>query len=285
MYIYQPGTLDPFTINPAAQREMLSLPSLAGVIPMRLSTALLLAFVTIAPSRAQQPAASTYSFQVATIRPSDPSAPMGGGMQGEPRRWTARTVTVFRMMVYAFDAHPSQFLDAPAWTKDERFDIDAVPDMDTSPTREQFHAMVRSLLIERFGLHLVPAMRTLPVYAVRIDKNGPKLTVSKAPPSTPASWEPIGEGHVIATDFPMSGMMRVLGWSGIDRPLVDQTCLTGRYTWDLRWRPDALAPDVETLQLPDLFTATREQLGLRLVPTKLPVQIWIVEHVEKPSPN
>jgi uncharacterized protein (TIGR03435 family) len=223
-------------------------------------------------------------FEAAVIKRSIPSA-IDGGMQGKPHGWTARDVTVFSMMVYAFDAHQAQFADVPKWAYDESFDIDAVPEMQTEPTREQFHEMVRSLLIERFGLKLVRSTKTMPAYAIRLDKGGPKLMRSEAPASVPPSWSYEGAGHLRAIDFPMSGMVRILQWNALDRPLVDQTGLTGRFNWELRWKPDALERGSEDSDLPDLFTASREQLGLKIEQTNAPVTVWVVTQVARPTPN
>jgi uncharacterized protein (TIGR03435 family) len=223
-------------------------------------------------------------FEAVVIKPSDPTA-TDGGMQGKPHGWKARDQTVFSMMVYAFDAHSLQFAEVPRWAYEEHFDIDAVPDMQTPPTRDQFHEMVRSLLIERFGLKLTKSTRTMPAYAIRLDKSGSKLVRSEAAATVQPSWNYVGEGHVRATDLPMSGMVRILQWNATDRPLVDQTGLTGRFNWELRWRPDSLETDAANSDLPDFFTATREQLGLKLERTNAPVTVWVVEKVTRPTQN
>jgi uncharacterized protein (TIGR03435 family) len=251
----------------------------------RFLVVLLAAMCSTGPAQEpQQLEAPQLKFEAAVIKPSDPLA-TDGGMQGKPHGWMARDQTVFSMMVYAFDAHRLQFVDVPKWAYEEHFDIDAVPEMQTQPSRDQFHEMVRSLLIERFGLKLSKSTRTMPAYAIRLDKGGPKLARSEAAASVPPSWKYEGDGHLRATDFPMSGMVRILQWNALDRPLVDQTGLTGRFNWELNWRPDSLQSDTGNSDLPDLFTATREQLGLKLERTNAPVTVWVVERVTRPTPN
>ena len=233
------------------------------------------------PQRLEAP---QLKFEAAAIKPSDPAA-TDGSMQGKPHGWTAHNETVFSMMVYGYDAHRLQFADVPKWAYEDHFDIEAVPEMQEVPNREQFHEMVRSLLIERFGLKLVRSTRTMPAYAIRLDKGGSKLVRSEAPEGVAPWWTYMGDGHVRAKDFPMSGMVRILQWNAFDRPLVDQTGLAGRFTWELHWRPDTLEPGAENSDLPDLFTAMREQLGLKLERANAPVTVWVVEQMTRPTPN
>lgn len=84
----------------------------------------------------------------------------------------------------------------------------------------------------------------------------------------------------------MADIADALGQGVLNRPVVDQTGLTGRFDLRLMWTPDGPATATESADAPpDLFTAIQEQLGLKLASTKAPVDVLVIDHVERPSPN
>jgi len=141
----------------------------------------------------------------------------------------------------------------------------------------------------------------MPVYALEIGKGGPKMPVSKGPPqnlndgSDPAKpfdsskpyvtrWSGGGYGSIRGRDVPVDGltsrlwMLRELG----GRKILDRTGLTGRYDIDLKW---ASVDDPNNPDGPSVFTAIQEQLGLRLDLIKAPMDVLVIDHIERPSGN
>jgi len=146
--------------------------------------------------------------------------------------------------------------------------------------------MMQALLADRFKLALHRDTKELPVYALTIARGGPKLSASGG--EFPRMR--IGRGQIEAQKWTMakfaSDLARQLG-----RPVIDRTELAGTYDFKLEWTPDESQPGSaepggeRTISVvgPSIFTALQEQLGLRLESTKGPVEILVVDHVEKPS--
>ena len=156
--------------------------------------------------------------------------------------------------------------------------------------------MLQKLLADRFGLTFHRETRTLSVYALTVAKGGPKLT-SAAEDSGDAvgdiSFSELGKlqaRHASVADFIHSMQRNVL-----DRPIIDQTGLSGRYDFALNWVPDEFQfASVRTPggpQIPgntegaDLVTALREQLGLQLKAMRAPTQVIVIDHAGRPSDN
>lgn len=137
------------------------------------------------------------------------------------------------------------------------------------------------MAIFKLTLHREP--RELTLYELVVAKNGPKLTKAEARPGGVTS----GRGHLTATAASMDRLARFLAGSYVklDRPVVDKTGLDGVFDFTLDWTPDSdlqKHPDGP----PDIFTALQEQLGLKLEARKGPVEVFVVDHVEKiPSEN
>jgi uncharacterized protein (TIGR03435 family) len=169
--------------------------------------------------------------------------------------------------------------------------------------------MVQSLLAERFNLKVSHETRELPVYALVIAKNGPKLTPTTAPPVAPPGDRPPGEPNPHNRGIMMKGNGDLTG-SGTsislladvlsrqqelgNRLVLDKTGLTGDYDWTLKWTPTSMSPasgaDVTPppagdSSAPSLFTAIQEQLGLKLEPQKGKVAVVVIDHIDPPSAN
>jgi uncharacterized protein (TIGR03435 family) len=143
---------------------------------------------------------------------------------------------------------------------------------------EQFRWMMQSLLKDRFNLQVHHATKELPIYALVIAKGGSKLKESTAKQSR--GW--IGPGRIDYRDEPMEGFVMSLS-SEVGRRVVNETGLTGKYDFALKWTPDEERGTADAG--PSIFTAVQEQLGLKLKSTKGPVDTIVVDHVAKPSPN
>jgi uncharacterized protein (TIGR03435 family) len=236
------------------------------------------------------------AFEVATIKPSDPAHPEQIiTLRGAEVITT--NVTVHALINLAYWLHPKQLTGGPAWTETEKFDMAGKPDAPGQPNVDQMKAMIQKLLTDRFQLKFHFEKRELPVYAVRLAKTGAKITQSRDDPKGIPGWN-FGRnpsGMIMAfRNSPMSQFTAVLQ-NSTDRPVVDQSGLTGRYDFTLNFTPDAAMaallggppppagdnPDAA----PDLFAAFQQQLGLKLEPTRAPVDVMVIDKVERPSEN
>ena len=236
-------------------------------------------------------------FAVATIKPSQPDAPRGGyGIRGQDV--TTTNVTVSWMIKLAYNVHANQISGGPSWLDSERYDTVGRSDTPGEPNRDQMKLMIQKLLGDRFQLRFHTEKKELPVYAMVVAKGGSKLTASAGDPN---AFPGIGFGRepgVISLAGRNTGLNSVangLQSNILDKPVVDQTGLTGRYDFQLRFTPDAiqlanfggLAPAnaADPNPPPDIFTAFEQQLGLKLQATKAAVDVMVIDRIERPSPN
>jgi uncharacterized protein (TIGR03435 family) len=236
------------------------------------------------------------TFEVATIKPSDPAHPEQIiTLRGAEVITT--NVTVHALINLAYWIHPKQLTGGPAWTETDKFDMAGKPDAPGQPNVDQMKVMIQKLLADRFQLKFHIEKRELPVYAVRLTAAGAKLTKSQDDPKGIPGWN-FGRnksGMIMAfRNSPMSQFTALLQ-NSTDRPVVDQTGLSERYDFTLNFTPDpsqaALLggppipagdnPDAA----PDLFAAFQRQLGLKLEATRAPVDVLVIDKVQKPSEN
>jgi uncharacterized protein (TIGR03435 family) len=249
------------------------------------------------PPPALMPGNAKPEFTVATIKPSRPDAPRGGyGFRG--RDVTATNETVNWLIKLAYNMHAHQISGGAAWLESERYDIEGQPDTPGQPSRDQMKLMFRKLLADRFQLRFHIEKRELPVYAMVVLKTGAKIAVSNGDPN---AFPGIGFGRepgvisLIGRNTGLNGVANGLQSNILDRPVVDQTGLTGRYDFTLRFTPDqtqvanfGALPPGNTADLdapPDIFTAFQQQLGLKLQATRAAVDVMVIEKIERPSPN
>src|SRR5580704_1366796 len=212
------------------------------------------------------------AFEVATIKPSDPAHPE----QIITLRGTeviTTNVTVHALINLAYWLHPKQLTGGPAWTESDKFDMAGKPDAPGQPNVDQMKVMIQKLLADRFQLKFHFEKRELPVYAITITKTGAKIIKSQDDPKGIPGWN-FGRnpsGMIMAfRNSPMSQFTAVLQ-NSMDRPVVDQTGLSGRYDFPLNFTPDAamamllgappLAGDNPDAA-PDIFASFQQQLGL-----------------------
>ena len=189
------------------------------------------------------------------------------------------------MMIFAYSIHPRQIVDAPESLFHEHWDVQGKPDAEGEPSGSQMHEMVQKLLADRFGLKFHRDRRELPVYAIQIAKSGPKLKPA-GHPDAGADQEANGEGSEETVTYTSSTMEDFTAGEQlfVDRPLIDRTGLTGKYDFSLHYTYDeARATDPNAP--PGIFTAMQEQLGLKLQPMKAPIEVLVIDHVERPSEN
>ena len=169
-------------------------------------------------------------------------------------------------------------LSGPDWLTSERYDIVAKPPSNTQV--EQLQLMLRRLLAERFQLKVHRESKVVSAYALVAGKNGPKLQQVEA---SGGSHMNSSRGQMTAQKVSMSQLADFLARQ-LDRPVVDRTEIKGVFDLKLEWTEESQSTDGASG--PSIFTAVQEQLGLRLQAQKLPVEILVVDNVEKvPTEN
>jgi bla regulator protein blaR1 len=274
------------------------------------------------PVQAQsQPAtAPTPQFEVASIKPA---APDQRGMfirTAAGGRVNVTNMPLKEMMVLAWHIQPFQISGGPSWIESVRYDISAKPDH--SPKDGEVSLMLQALLADRFQLKIHHETKELPIYALVLankdSKLGPQLTESKEgsctpfdpakppPPPVPGKPQTLGCGGIVmgptgltVTSAPIDQMIPVLSRI-LERTVVDQTGLKGKFNLTLQWTPEpnqGLQPPPGSLPPgapqpppadpngPSIFTALQEQLGLKLESQKGPVDMIVIDSVEKPTEN
>lgn len=224
-------------------------------------------------------------FEVATIKPSRPDE-HGPRYDFRGRRFSVIHASLSDLLKFSYGLQQSQIANAQDWVNSESFDVVAEPDGEGEPSIKQWELMVQKLMADRFQLKFHLEKREQNVYVLAVAKGGPKLTSSQSA-SNAASGIGFGPpGNFGATNVTMADIANALGQGVLNRPTVDQTGLSGRYDLRLTWTPDGPAPEMERPDAPpEFFTAIQEQLGLKVISTKAPVDVLVIDHVEKPSAN
>ncbi len=234
------------------------------------------------------------SFDVATIKPSKPGT-VGPGYRFQQRRFGTVGTTVADMVSWAYGVHAKQFAGGPAWLLTDRFDISAQPDGEGQPNADQWKLMLEKLLTERFQLRFHKEKRELSVYVLTVAKGGPKLAKSDADGSGPTGIGFMQLGQLSAGNATIADFAGAMQSVALDRPVVDQTGLQGKYNFALKWTPDdsqfgglgiKVPPPTDAADAPPgLFTAIQDQIGLKLEATRAPVDVMVIDKVEKPTEN
>jgi uncharacterized protein (TIGR03435 family) len=231
-------------------------------------------------------------FEVATIKPSDPNRRRLFSIGST--EVSAVGTTVNDLIVFAYGVHVRQIGGAPAWAGSDKFDITGKPEGGGRPNPIQFKTMLQKLLADRFQLAFHRDKKQLTVYALMVGKNGPKLTRNDAASSI-TTLVPKGSGNWPVRNATMEEVAGVMQ-AHLDRPVVDQTGLKGRFDFQLQWTPDETTqfaspggpppkPPEGAETQPDLFTAIQQQLGLKLESTRAQTDVLVIDKVEKPSEN
>lgn len=235
-----------------------------------------------------QSAPPARSFEVASVKLQlDPKTRPEISTSGP--RFDARAKSVYTLILYAYNLRSYQAPSTPPLLALEniRYDITAKAEDTTVPTTDEFRLMLQSLLADRFKLRVHREMREMAVYALVAGKNGPKLQASAADASAGVHYAASGHNYVVTMPkATMASVLDAIENSLLDRPVVDRTGLAGTYDIQMTYAPDIKSrrnaePDSEDVSI---FTAV-EKLGLMLVPQKATVEVFLVDHVEKPSVN
>lgn len=226
------------------------------------------------------------SYEVATIKPSDPKNG-SSGFHTSGHRIFIENQTVMSLVSFAYDMHNKQIVNLPEWCKTERFDIDGVPDEPGQPGTAQQQEMLRKLLEERFGLKTHTSEQTMGIYALTVARGGEKMTENtKSPDGLPDQTgdSSASQSAWRMTNNSMDDFARFLQYF-LERPVVNQTDLKGKYDFLLKWSREQTQSDngSNASTLPGLFTAMQEQLGIKVEPTRGPVKVLVVDAIDHPS--
>jgi uncharacterized protein (TIGR03435 family) len=232
------------------------------------------------------------TFEVASIRLSDPKAtsgmikPLDGG-----HGYTVQNFPIKLIFSLMYRVPMRQISGGPEWFNGDRYDIEARADGTYSV--EQLHVMFQNLLADRFNLTFHKEVKEGNVYALSVDAGGSKLKPNSTPEDYKIPIIPSGIGAVTGTRVGMPYFCWFLGQQvqRDERPVVDQTRLAGYYDFKLSFLPE-LPPEVpkdtlpaEIFERPSLFDALKDQLGLKLVAQRGPVEHYEIDHVDRPSAN
>ncbi len=248
----------------------------------------------IPPVRAQQPSGAL-EFDVVSVKPSDPNSTNGtvvdvtGG-----RRLHVVNATLKDLIETAYDVRSFQIEGGPRWADATKYDVDATPGTPPQgatvppPGWTNVRFEVQALLKDRFELQLHRETRTAPIYSLAIAKGGIKSSGLSATQS-PQRGITAGQGTMLGEAASMAQLAYKLSRL-LQRPVVNNTRLEGNYDFKLEWTPDTgpSAPDGRPVEIsvgPSVFSALQQQLGLRLEATKRPVDVLVIDHVDKPSEN
>lgn len=217
-------------------------------------------------------------FEAVSIKPNE----LGGGhshSHASDGRLEAE-MTAKSLIEMAFQIKSFQVSGGPGWLDENNYTIVATTGNATALTNELLGQYLQSLLTDRFHLVYHRETKQLPVYDLLVAKNGPKLTPHANDKEGTSSQGRNGAFHMTGTDLTMAGLSSFLA-GHLDRPVLDRTGIQGRYDVKLEWS----SPEVADAASPSIFSALQEQMGLRLEAAKGPVEILVVDNIDKPSGN
>jgi uncharacterized protein (TIGR03435 family) len=252
------------------------------------------------PIFSQTPADTKPSFEIASVKQS---AALNAYAGGSPGRFIATGVSLRLLIMNAYRVRDFQLTGGPGWVNTDRWDIEAKAKADdaalppatgsdpTKPNRGDL--MLQSLLEDRFQLKVHREMKDLPVYELKVAKNGLQIKDSAGVPAGRPRMRS-GRGNFEAYELSLAGFANLLSMQ-VERIVIDRTNVTGLYDISLKWtedrpRPNAAVgadgaePAAPSDQL-SIFTALQEQLGLKLESARGPVEVLVIDSVGKPAEN
>jgi uncharacterized protein (TIGR03435 family) len=229
-----------------------------------------------------------------------------------PGRFHAENVWLRFLVQVAWNVKDYQVSGGPGWAASDRYDIEATTD--AKANFEQMRLMLQMLLKDRFQLVLHHESKELPVYELVMARLPTKLSAPKdgscvaqrpnLPPPPPPQGQPppnycgslsFSPRSLRGTAISLQQFTTALS-NILQRPVIDRTGFTGTFDVDLEWiadqtTPGLMAPDMPPPESsgddagPTIFTVLQEQLGLKLQPAKGPVEVLVIDRVERPSTN
>jgi bla regulator protein blaR1 len=250
--------------------------------------------IAVTGALAQTPAAPK-EFDVVLVKPSAPDEHNSFMFQSLPGGTIRLAGVPLRMMIMeAYGLKVFQVSGGPDWIRSSRWDVLAKAEgFQGRIPREQENLMVQSMMADRFQLKVHSETKEESVYALVVDKNGSKMI----PHTGDERQFRTREGSLIVKKGGTAALATFVSRQ-LGRVVIDKTELVGEYDYTLEWTPEPWEGGPESIGLPpaappphvdtngpSIFTALQEQLGLRLVSQKGPVEIIVIDRVEKPSAN
>ena len=231
--------------------------------------------------------AQEFTFEVASVKATG-NPGNGTSIWTNENGFRTENVTLKNLVQIAFNAQEYQILGVPGWAKDDGWDINAkneVAEVDKVPLQDRksqeartqrVRSRVRHMLEERFQLKVRQEEKQLPLYSLTVDKSGLKATAVKEAKGNMQVNRNNAAASIKGDGITIDRLCRTLG-NMLDRPVVDETGLDGFYDVELKYSADTSAAGkdsapAEEVTGPSIFTALREQAGLRLTGKKGPVE-------------
>lgn len=235
------------------------------------------------------------AYEVVSIKPS-----MAGNdnssWQGLPDGFRITNMPLRSLVYSAYDIiMKSQVTGLPGWAETDRYDIEAKVDADTADAWKKLsfkerdnleQPMMQSLLADRCRFRAHRETKDLPVYDFVIAKGRSKMKKASADEEGFYTWNGSSSGYTITAHATSIDSLADSLSGTVGRVIIDKTGLGDKkFDFELKWTPDSQrAADAAEIG-PSIFTALEEQLGLKLVPSKGPVQTLVIDHMERPSAN
>jgi uncharacterized protein (TIGR03435 family) len=230
------------------------------------------------PIAAGQTPAQPLAFEAASVKPV--ASPNSGDSNYHiaTGSLTLENYTLRDCIGFAYEVNYNQVAGGPKWMNSDAYDIRAKA---AGPAKDaELRLMLQSLLAERFHLATHRESKTVQGYFLVVARNGLKIK------PVDGAGHPSMQSHrgVIAVQAtPLARLARNLAFT-LRTPVVDATGVPGVFDFKLEWTPNSISPaDADTG--PSIFTALQRQLGLKLEPRKVPLDIIVVDRAEKPSEN
>jgi uncharacterized protein (TIGR03435 family) len=232
-------------------------------------------------------------FEVASIRLHTGPLIVSGGVDISGSRVTIPASTVSQLIATAYGLKDHELEGVSEWMRSDRYDIAAEASTGSVPTVEQATRMLQNLLAERFQLKVHREIREKPVYALIVDKNGSKLKENAAGSGVVKFNRTGRDVEMVFMGAPIDSLIgQFPRMPGIDRPVLDETGLSGKYDFRFSLSDVQLGLRVEPNGIPaadsdsaSVFTALQDQLGLKLEARKAPIRVFVIDHVARPSEN
>jgi uncharacterized protein (TIGR03435 family) len=221
------------------------------------------------------------AFEVASVKPSKVDDSSSGIKSGNGRIY-GYNVTLKRCIIGAYGVRSRQIIGGPDWLDSDRFEIIAKAE---EPVGDRVLSnMLQTLLADRFKLAFHREMKPMEACALEVKNNAPKLQKGEGKDVTYNN----GYGHLVATNISIDGLAEVLSHD-LDLPVVNRTRVDGVFNIDVVWNPDIAnstrSDDGTVFDEPAIARALQDQLGLRLRLQRIPVEVLVIDHAEKPSEN
>lgn len=253
---------------------------------MRILQASLFSLVCV--SAQAQPSASR--FEVVSVKPPPAVGQSFARLGCVGNRFVFSGIPLTRLLQWAYDLPSTRIVGLPIWIVDWVNKTDSMYEIDARatsvPSDSVCKAMVQSVLTDRFKMVARLESRELRAYALTVAKKGSKMHkigAGETGRGVTVNGIPVRSVAVLG-DTPGGISMkqfarRLSGVPILGAPVIDRTGLSGIYSFDLNFSV------AESDERPAIWTAVEEQLGLKLEPVKAPIEVLVVDHIERPTPN